>query len=101
MLNLNASEAVIKKWDKSIAHYYALHLGGYLEDIRSVSFLIEEQPLKQQHGVLYRCEINVVPESGHVIKHVVDREDCISAIDYSFAKAKRMLHRRCRGLVLE
>lgn len=101
MLYLNVSDAVISKSGKSIDHYFALHLGGFSEDIKSVNLSIEEIPLMQQHGVLYRCELNLIPKTGHVIQYVVDREHCISAIEHSFAKAKRAMKRRIKGLSLQ
>lgn len=101
MLYLNVSDSVISKAGKSIEHYFALHLGGFSEEIESVNLHIEEIPLLQQHGVLYRCELNLIPKNGHAIKHVVDREHCVSAIEHSFAKAKRAMQRRIRGLSLQ
>lgn len=101
MLYLNVSDTVMSKSGKSIDHYFSLHLGGFSEDIKSVNLMIEELPLIHQHGVLYRCELQVIPRSGDVIKHTVDREHCISAIEHSFAKAKRAMHRRVRGLTFQ
>lgn len=98
MLNLDVSESVRDKWGKAIDRNYALHLGGFLESIRAVNFLVEEIPLSKSTGVLYRCQLSVVPKNGHTLKHVVDREDCGAAIEHSFAKAKRMLQRKVRGL---
>lgn len=98
MLYLNVSDAVLAQSGKSIDHYFALHLGGFSEDIKSVNLLIEEVPLIQQHGVLYRCELHLIPKHGHAIKHVVDREHCVSAIEHSFAKAKRAMQRRLKGI---
>lgn len=98
MLCVDASDEILNKWRKSIEHYYAMHLSGFTEHIKTIRLSIEEQPLYQKHGILYCCRLNLVPKSGHVLSHSVDREDCIAAIDYSFAKAKRMLQRRMRGL---
>jgi len=101
MLNLNVSDVIISKSGKSIDHYFAMHLGGFSEDIESVNLLIEELPLIQQHGVLYRCELILIPKTGQAIQYVVDREHCVSAIEHSFAKAKRAMQRRLRGFNLQ
>lgn len=98
MLNINISEEVKEKWGKSIDFFYSLHLGSFFEEIKSAQLYIEEVPLGNRPVVLYRCELQVVPVSGNTIRNHVDREDCNSAIDYSFAKAKRVMQRRSRGM---
>lgn len=98
MLTIDASEIVQSKWSKTIEYFYSLHLGGVSSEIQSVHIKIEELPLHKRPAALYRCELIVTPVNGHLIKNTVDRENFSAAIDYSFAKAKRMLIRRSRRL---
>jgi len=98
MLNVNISEELKSRWGKTIDFFYSLHLGRFSEEIQSVNLRIEEVPFQKRPAMLYRCELQLIPVAGHVIRNQVDRENCSAAIDYSFAKAKRMMQRRSRGL---
>lgn len=98
MLKLNVSEEIKDRWGKTIDFFYALHLGGFSEEIQSINLYVEKVPFQKQPSELYRCELQLVPVVGHVINNQVAREDCNAAIEYSFAKAKRMMQRRARGL---
>lgn len=96
MLYLNASDSLLDKWRKSIDLYYAMHLSGFFEEIKSVTFSLEE--VSATSGRVFRCQLHVVPQVGHTISSSVERENCLAAIDYSFAKAKRQMQRRSRGM---
>lgn len=101
MLSLNVTKEILKKWDAPVQHYYALHLGGFSEDIEVVNFEIEELVMDKNMGTLYRCELKLMAKSGTEISHVTNRENCLAAIDDSFAKAKRMMQRRLKGLIVD
>lgn len=98
MLNLNASSHVMDNWAQSIEHYFAMHLSGFTDYLDTINLSIDEQPLKEGSSVLYHCTLDLVSRSGFTLTQIVEREDCVAAIDYSFAKAKRSLQRRMRGL---
>jgi len=98
MLTIEASDDVKKKWAKSMEYFYALHLGALSNEVRSAVLKVETLPIQRRPASLYRCELLITPYHGHVIKNRVDRENCSAAIDYAFAKAKRTLTRRARGV---
>ena len=98
MLTIQASEYVKQKWHKTIEYFYALHLGGLSTEIQSTLIKVEELPIQKRPAALYRCEVIITPKHGHVVQLHIERENCSGAIDYSFAKAKRTLIRRARGV---
>lgn len=112
MLFLNVSDAVLEAWGRTIDLYYSIHIGSISNEIKSINLLIEEEPLDANHyssanakkpqseRTLYRCGLTVVPANGEKIHIVVERENCGAGIEQCFAKAKRTLTRRMRGLSL-
>ena len=102
MLYLNVSDQTWKQWGRTIDLYYAVHLGGFLDEIKSVNLMIEELLQDASQAVsseakLYRCELEIIPRNGEIIQVISEREDCGAGVEYSFAKAKRQMLRRLRG----
>ena len=98
MLYLNMSEEVLEHWGRTIDLYFALHLGGFHDDIKSVNLMIEEETLGDSEAVLYQCELKLITKIGEQHPIRVERENCGAAIEQCFAKAKRLMLRRIRGL---
>ena len=101
MLYLNVSDQTWKQWGRTIDLYYAVHLGGFLDEIKSVNLMIEELLQDASQAVsseakLYRCELEIIPKNGEIIQVISEREDCGAGVEYSFAKAKRQMLRRLR-----
>lgn len=102
MLYLNVSQTAMSHWGRTIDLYYSIHLAGFLEDLKSVNFSIEEIDVhpgafQSGGGTLFQCVLQVIPKSGNKIGVIVEMEDCGAAIEQCFAKAKRSLLRRARG----
>lgn len=98
MLYLNVNDQVLAQWGRTIDLYHSLHLGNLSNEINSVNFLVEEEPVPNSDKVLFKVGISVFPRSGEVIRILIEREHCGDAIEQAFAKAKRYLVRRIRGI---
>lgn len=99
MLYLNVSDHVMRNWSRTVDLYYSFHLSGIYRDIKSVNLLIEEVSCAPDDKTLYCCEVYILPNVGDSIHLVVESENCGFAIEQSFAKAKRYMLRRIRGLI--
>lgn len=100
MLYLNVSEQILMQWGDSIDRYFALYLGGFRQELKSLNLLIEEECLGTDERRLYRVLLALIPSKGATIYLSLEREHCCGeAIEQSFAKAKRYLLRRIKGMV--
>lgn len=98
MLYLNVSEHVMRNWSRTVDLYYSFHLSGINTDIESVNLLIEQRQQEHDNRALYYCELNIHPCVGEHLQLAVESENCGVAIEQSFAKAKRYMLRRMRGI---
>lgn len=98
MLYLNVSDKVMNQWERTIDLYYAIQLGSLSSEIKSVNLLIEEEPMGDESYCLYKVSITVIPLKGTNMSVSIEREHCGDAIEECFAKAKRYMVRRIRGL---
>lgn len=98
MLYLNVSDQLMEQWGRTIDLYYSIHLGNLAAEIKSVNLLIEEESLSHSDKVLYLVEVTVISNAGGMLRLSIERENCGDAIEQCFAKAKRYIIRRIRGL---
>ncbi|KZX75372.1 hypothetical protein A3715_14610 [Oleiphilus sp. HI0009] len=96
MLYLNVNEKVLAYWERTIDLYYNIHLGSLVDDIESVNLFIDKQTSVQD--TVYRCELDVIPANGQKISIALELENCGAAIEQIFAKARRSMLRRIRGI---